>query len=296
MSGVVSVPVATMWSGPDAPRDRDALATAVQPDIAGWVASLDRDGREGLHGRTLTQALAGEPVEVLSERSGWAEVVLPWQPSSTDPRGYRGWVRRSHVAEHGSGGRAEPHAVVTTPTLSASDTAVTLSYGTILPLVGSGRDTVRLRMPDGAVITVGAGSVLPVHDLRADRETLLASARQFLGLRYLWGGTCGWGMDCSGFVHLAYRVAGVTVPRDAFDQADASTPRELAETRPGDLYFFARPGERTYHVGFATGPQHAATDHPTMLHAPESGELIEDAPLAPHRRDNLEAAGSYPLH
>ena len=53
--------------------------------MAAWVEVLDAEGnadrRLGLHGRTLTQLLVGEPVEVLEERDGWARVVAPWQDS-----------------------------------------------------------------------------------------------------------------------------------------------------------------------------------------------------------------------
>jgi cell wall-associated NlpC family hydrolase len=123
-----------------------------------------------------------------------------------------------------------------------------------------------------------------------DPDDLLDTASQFLGLRYLWGGTSAWGLDCSGLVHLVFRAFGVLIPRDAFDQASDVQPVPLDEVRPGDLYFFARPGERVYHVGFVSRTLGSDSTR-WMLHAPEGGELIEDAPLAPHRIETLVAAG-----
>jgi cell wall-associated NlpC family hydrolase len=67
-------------------------------------------------------------------------------------------------------------------------------------------------------------------------------------------------------------------------------PVPLDEVQPGDLYFFARPGERVFHVGFVT--RRLSPDGTRwMLHAPETGEFIEDAPMAPHRVETLVSAG-----
>lgn len=291
----VVVPVTTVWSSPEAPRDIDVPAIADVPDTVGWVSSLGEQDRLGLHGRTLTQALLGEPVQVLAEQGDWAEVVLPWQPSSGDERGYRGWVRRRHV-----GVAPDPSAlfaVVTAPVVTTRE-GLALSYGTILPVADRAEDAVQVGVGDGATAWLGTDgvSVQPFGQRTTDVEAMLALAGQLLGLRYLWGGTCGWGLDCSGYVHLTHRILGFTIPRDAFDQAATCVPRDLDTAGPGDVYFFARPGERAYHVGFSTtgagGPSDGAR---TMLHAPETSDAvyIEDAPLAPHRRDSLAAAGTF---
>ncbi|MPZ93675.1 MAG: hypothetical protein GEU96_01930 [Propionibacteriales bacterium] len=101
MTSYVQVPVATLWTRPDAPRALDLAAVAEQPDIDAWLARLDAEpdhaGRLGLHGLVVTQLLAGEPAEVVSERDGWTEVVAPWQPSRLDRRGYPGWLPIAHL-------------------------------------------------------------------------------------------------------------------------------------------------------------------------------------------------------
>lgn len=285
----IGVPVATVWAGPDAPRPEDAAAVADVPDVATWAEGLSGRDRRGLHGRTLTQALLGEPVEIVTERGEWAEVVLPEQPSSADPRGYPGWVRRAHLAPSSDASGEQLVVTAAASTVSTADGAFRLSFGTRLPRLESDGDRVRVALPGPRTAT------LPVADVRlaqspADTDRLLMSARQFLGLRYLWGGTSAWGLDCSGLVHLVHRAHGVRVPRDAFDQHAAAAPVPLDEAAVGDLYFFARLGEKVYHVGFVTtGPQASRA----MLHAPESGELVEDAPLAGSRMSTLVAAGHF---
>jgi cell wall-associated NlpC family hydrolase len=103
-------------------------------------------------------------------------------------------------------------------------------------------------------------------------------------------------VDCSGLVHLAFRVFGVVLPRDAHDQASAHQlrPVPLDEARPGDLYFFAEPGRPVHHVGFAS--QTVARDGTRwMLHAPGVAGIVEDAPMSADRVETLVSAGRVAL-
>ena len=289
MTTRISVPVTTVWTGADAPRPQDAPIIAPEPDPDAWNRALLDAPPSALHGRTVTQALLGEPVQVRGERNGWAEVILPWQPSSADPDGYPGWVPATHLVE--SDARSRPdRVVVTAPTVAVGASQV--SYGTILDVVDRSPESVRVAMPGDGEYTLDATTVVDVAGsaTRADAETMLDSARGFVGLRYLWGGTSAWGMDCSGFVHLVHRRFGITVPRDAFDQIVATTRTESAA--PGDLYFFARSNGRISHVGFATS---AADPNLAMLHAPDDDrfQYIEEGPMAQSRRDRLAGAGSF---
>ena len=289
----ITVPVATVWTGPDAPRECDALATADRPDVAAWAASMDTKTRLDLHGRTVTQALLGEPAVPLEERAGWIRVVLPWQPSGQDPDGYPGWVRAGHLGSAAKPG--DRTVAIATPSADCRvhDDVLALSYGTCLSVLEGDAELTTAALPDGRE------GRLPTSRLRSPEDvpavgwpaSLLDSARQFLGLRYLWGGTCGWGLDCSGFVHLAHRVHGRRVPRDALDQMPAATPVEPDAARPGELYFFARPGEPPYHVGFVTDPE--TPGRPAMLHAPEGSGLIEQVTLSSHRLETLVGAGGF---
>lgn len=296
----VRVPVATVWTAPDAPRDVDAAAVADLPDVVAWTAAQDPPTRLGLHGRTLTQLLLGEPALVLEEHDGWSRVAAVWQASSADERGYPGWVRTAHL------GRPVERTAGATMFVTARSTAcrrddgrdLALSFGTVLWVEASDDATVTVLLPDDHRGTVARSDVRLSDTSRQpalDRDEMLHVAGTFLGLRYLWGGTSAWGLDCSGLVHLVLRSRGVLLPRDAFDMA-ASTGVErvpLDAVQPGDLYFFARPGERVYHVGFVSRPVDGDGAR-WMLHAPEGGGLIEDAPLAPHRADTLVSAARFP--
>jgi len=108
MISYVQVSVATLWTGPDAPREVDAAATADEPDVQRWAESLDADARAGLHGRTLSQLLRGEPVDIVGDHEGWVEAIARWQPSRRHERGYPGWLRRAHVSGTPAADVAEP--------------------------------------------------------------------------------------------------------------------------------------------------------------------------------------------
>lgn len=87
------------------------------------------------------------------------------------------------------------------------------------------------------------------------RRALLTQAHQALGVRYKLGGnTPGEGFDCSGLTRHVYQNAqGITLPRTAAEQSQASRTVSFEEMRPGDLIFFRTSGSTVNHVGIYTG-------------------------------------------
>ena len=180
-------------------------------------------------------------------------------------------------------------------TCRTEDGPVALSFGTGLWVDGVTDTDARVLLPGDRVGTVPLADVRLAHKAQQPLygpDDVLDLARQFLGLRYIWGGTSSWGLDCSGLVYLVHRAVGVLLPRDASDQAvfEKVDPVNLAEVEPGDLYFFARPDGRVTHVGFVTAPV-ASDGTRWMLHAPEGGGSVEETPMTTERRETLVAAG-----
>ncbi|MGW0227123.1 C40 family peptidase [Actinopolymorpha singaporensis] len=308
-TSAVRVAATVLWTGPDAHREIDAPIVAAVPDPRAWAAGLDVPARRDLDNRVLTQLLAGEPVDVIEERGDWLRVVAPWQPSDLDPRGYPGWVPRAHVAPAAAPARREAAVTVEAvrlepdPGRRGDDLPAELTYATILPVLaetgdaqhtertGSGEAApgarVRVALPGGSSgwVDARACAVRPTGDGRPVRpEAVLAQARRFVGLPYLWGGMSAFGLDCSGLVHIAFRALGRIVPRDAHDQAEAAGRVPVGEARPGDLYFFARPEKSIHHVGFAAGQP--GSDG-VLLHAPGTGEQVREEQLNADRRATL---------
>ena len=126
----------------------------------------------------------------------------------------------------------------------------------------------------GSALAEGEGA-LP----RAAGDDPVALARGFLGSPYEWGGLSRRGIDCSGLVHLAYRLAGRLVPRDAWQQEAAAAA--VDEPRPGDLVTYG-DGPRADHIAFWLG-------RGRILHATAReglGVVEEEEPveLGSHRR------------
>jgi gamma-D-glutamyl-L-lysine dipeptidyl-peptidase len=279
----VRVPVSTLWTSPDAPREVDAPAVAAVPDAGAWCDAMDDDTRLGLHGRTLSQLLLGEPVLIRSERDGWAEVVAPWQPSLSDETGYPGWLPTAHLGELPLAASDPVSVRIPVTTLYAEPGAgpvAEVSFGTVLASTERTGGHVRVALPDGEDGWLSEDAVRASGEDTPDERLRLAG--QFLGLRYLWAGTSSYGLDCSGLVHAVFRVLGMRVPRDASDQQAGLPAVGVDEVQPGDLYFFARPGEDIHHVGFVSPNG--------MLHASETGARLEDEPLGDDRRSTLVAA------
>jgi cell wall-associated NlpC family hydrolase len=79
----------------------------------------------------------------------------------------------------------------------------------------------------------------------------LQAARSYLGAPYLWGGMSAAGIDCSGLVHMAYRLCGRVVVRDADEQEKAGRPVAEQDAVAGDLVSYG--ADTADHIAFWLG-------------------------------------------
>ena len=84
-------------------------------------------------------------------------------------------------------------------------------------------------------------------------ESLISYAKQFIGNKYVWGGTSLTnGTDCSGFTLRVFQKFGYSHPRTSAEQAGCGSSVKLSELKPGDLVFCKRGG-RVHHVAIYIG-------------------------------------------
>lgn len=88
----------------------------------------------------------------------------------------------------------------------------------------------------------------------AFRNKIVNFACQFVGNRYVWGGTSlTHGCDCSGFTQSVLKNFGISIPRVSRDQARTGSKVTSANMRPGDLIFYANRSGTINHVGMYIG-------------------------------------------
>jgi cell wall-associated NlpC family hydrolase len=266
----IDVTVATLWKAPNTHRPLDRPSTTNPVDPVAWSRNLaTTDLRVWLDSHVQTQALYGQTVFVLERRGSWAKVAVRDEPDPQDANGYPGWLPVSQLRT-GSDESGRGLTVLARTAVLDLDNGrrLTLSYGTRLPVVKLDGETAVVRTPDGFG-TIARSALGP--SLHPSGTSIVAQAKRFLGVRYLWGGLSAWGFDCSGLVWDVYRAHGMTIPRDADPQFRHGAPVATNALRPGDLLFY---GTQSYvhHVAiYAGGGQ--------MVEAPDSAHSVRIVPV-----------------
>ncbi|MBM7587684.1 hypothetical protein JOC86_004258 [Bacillus pakistanensis] len=281
---VVSVPVATVWTSFESPREIDRDAISNPADVKSWLNLLTYETGLELCDNNLVQSqvLFGQEVLVIGEKNDWLQVIVLDQPSSKDERGYPGWIPKSQLSHQPDWSVRQGQVAVVINKKSTlrnqkNESLMELSYQTILPVTNDQDHSIEVKTPIGPCF-IKKEDVLLFSSLenipKGNGERIVSAGKQFLGLPYLWGGMSSYGFDCSGFSYTMCKANGVIIPRDASDQAKSGEPVELSMVEPGDLLFFAyEEGKgRIHHVGICCGQG-------KMIHSPNVGKAIEIIPL-----------------
>ncbi|HUG58673.1 MAG TPA: C40 family peptidase [Candidimonas sp.] len=114
-----------------------------------------------------------------------------------------------------------------------------------------------------------AASEYPTNSAPKTTKALAATALNFLGIKYRFGGeTPNTGFDCSGLVsYAAEKSLGLKLPRSSAEMAREGKAVKVSELKKGDLVFFNTRGHRYSHVGIYLGDK-------KFVHAPRSGSVV----------------------
>ena len=263
----IDVSVATLWKAPNLYRSIDRPSLSNPVDLVAWNRNLATTAsRVWLDTHVQTQALYAQAVVVLSRSGAWARVAVVDEPDPQDPHGYPGWLPASQLSGAFDLSGAQVVVRGRRSQLHVRGRVVPVSYGTQLPLVRWRGSAAVVRTPDGTGTVTGVESAL-----KPSAASIVAEAKRFVGLRYLWGGLSAWGFDCSGLVWDVFRVHGMTIPRDADPQFRHGVAVARASLRAGDLLFW---GSKNYadHVAIYAG-------NGQMVEAPDSAHSVRVVPV-----------------
>jgi gamma-D-glutamyl-L-lysine dipeptidyl-peptidase len=283
----VAVSVATLWVKPTYRRAVDWPARANPADPQKWVAAMTIQQKLWLVGKLETQALYGTRVTVTGHHgTEWTKVAVPSQHTNRDARGYPGWIPTRQLTRTAPAHTAAA-AVVRSPAAwlwsrwtsagVAGTHVMQVSYDTRLPVVRSTSAYVVVSLIGGRQVAVRSSAVV-LHTWGTawgvTRAKVVAEARKFIGLQYLWAGTSGFGYDCSGFTYSLYHAYGRALSRDADQQAAHGTAVARASLLTGDLVFFRdSPSGPIGHVGMYVGDGN-------MIDSPQTGVAIRVEPVS----------------
>jgi len=204
----------------------------------------------------ISQLPKDTQVEVLESGDGWYKIYI-W--------GCTGWVSAQFLNVTDSSGRETGTITgnsvnVRTGPSTANDIIMAVVSGEKVSIIESSNNWHKVEFSTGVVgwvsgdyVSTGSSSTVSRGDSTGSK--IASSAKNYLGTRYVYGGSSASGVDCSGFVKLVYNSFGINVNRVAADQATQGAYVDPSNLREGDLVFFDTDGGKNYinHVGIYIG-------------------------------------------
>lgn len=182
----------------------------------------------------VSQVLYGDIFKILEQRKNWCKIRLAFDE-------YEGWVDNKQLIQITEDDYYKLQKETPKLAIDLVEFIEDTNQQLHAILLGSSLNglSVLNHKHDGSII----------HGIKP-KENLIKTAFLYLNTPYLWGGKTPFGIDCSGFTQMVYKLNGYKLLRDASQQATQGEPLSfIEESEPGDLAFFDNNEGFITHVG-----------------------------------------------
>ena len=187
----------------------------------------------------VSQALFGEHFEILEQFKQWSKIKMQFDD-------YEGWVdsKQFKIISENNFNQLSKDAIV----LNGDLVDYITDHNNLLIPIPLGASISFLSNPEINTANYNFEGT-KISGVKPKSE-LIRTAFMYLNAPYLWGGKNPFGIDCSGFTQMVYKLNGHKLLRDASQQAKQGEPLSfIEESEPGDLAFFDNEEGNIIHVG-----------------------------------------------
>lgn len=182
----------------------------------------------------VSQLLYGDVFKILEQRKKWSKIRLAFDA-------YEGWIDNKQLIEISEEKYDQLQKETPKLAIDLVEFIEDVNQQLHAIVLGSSLNGLSLlnHKHDGAIVQ----GIKP-------KENLIKTAFLYLNAPYLWGGKSPFGIDCSGFTQMVYKLNGYKLLRDASQQATQGEALSfIEESEPGDLAFFDNNEGAITHVG-----------------------------------------------
>jgi len=201
----------------------------------------------------VSQILFGETFKIIDSEDQWIKIILDFDQ-------YEGWIQSNQVL----GIDEDTYQKIKSNNINYSNELVTfisdqknglqtISLGATLPFFKNNTFKLAENAFDFDGMTISG---------KSNKSNLVNTAYMYLNAPFLWGGKTPFGLDCSGFTQMVYKINGYSLLRDAHQQASQGEVLSfIEESDPGDLAFFDNEEGEIIHVGIILTNNHIIHCH-----------------------------------
>ena len=187
----------------------------------------------------VSQVLFGEHFEVLEQLKQWSKIKLQFDD-------YEGWIDTKQYQK------------ISKEDFKALSQQEIILNGDLIDYIIASNNFL-LPIPLGASLSFLNSDIINISNYDFEgakvsgikpKSELIKTAFMYLNAPYLWGGKSPFGIDCSGFTQMVYKLNGYKLLRDASQQSKQGDALSfIEESEPGDLAFFDNEEGNIIHVG-----------------------------------------------